>query len=587
VNKETEHLIKGYSMGAVDYVFKPVEPVVLRSKVAVFVDLFTMTREIQRKARQEQQLLDANLKANAERLRIEQELRVAEQRQAAIILSLPIILYLEDLEASPRLPQFVGGNFAAVTGFEFEDVLATPTIWADRLHPDDRERVFGALAARRQSGSMAIEYRWQCADGSYKHFLDQAVLLRDVRGRPSQYAGQPARRHRPQGSRKPARPGAQDGRDRQAHRRHRARFQQSSRCRPRWSRPHRAAPSAGGRASQDPGDDPACGEQGSELVRRLLAFCARQQLEPAAIGIDNLSANVTNLLAHTLGGLVELDWQTEDGLWSAYADEAQLELALMNLIINARDAMPDGGRISVLCENHEIGPGSDLGLARGEYVVLAVTDSGCGIAPEILEQVLEPFFTTKDVGKGTGLGLSMVYGFARQSGGTLNIRSKVDEGTRAEIWLPRAPEALEARIGRAAEIAAPAKGGRELNILLVDDHEGVRATTAALLEDLGHSVRQAADGESMLAMLQKDPEAVDLIISDYAMPLVSGAEAVHRARAISPNVPGIIITGYADAQSISRRPEDVIVLRKPFTPEQLACAIRSVCPAPDDAIAAA
>jgi CheY-like chemotaxis protein len=170
----------------------------------------------------------------------------------------------------------------------------------------------------------------------------------------------------------------------------------------------------------------------------------------------------------------------------------------MNLIINARDAMPDGGRISVLCENHEIGPGSDLGLARGEYVVLAVTDSGCGIAPEILEQVLEPFFTTKDVGKGTGLGLSMVYGFARQSGGTLNIRSKVDEGTRAEIWLPRAPEALEARIGRAAEIAAPAKGGRELNILLVDDHDGVRATTAALLEDLGHGVREAADGESLL-----------------------------------------------------------------------------------------
>ena len=587
VNKETEHLIKGYSMGAVDYVFKPVEPVVLRSKVAVFVDLFTMTREIQRKARQEQQLLDANLKANAERLRIEQELRVAEQRQAAIILSLPIILYLEELEASPRLPQFVGGNFAAVTGFEFEDVLANPTIWADRLHPDDRERVLGAIAARSQSGSMAIEYRWQCADGSYKHFLDQAVLLRDVRGRPSQYAGSLL--------------DVTDRKDLESQLVQARKMDAIGKLtggiahdfnnllaavlgglglierRLPLEEEHRKILAMTRHAA----------EQGSELVRRLLAFARRQQLEPAAIGIDNLSANVTNLLAHTLGGLVELDWQTEEGLWSAYADEAQLELALMNLIINARDAMPEGGRISVLCENHEIGTGNDLGLARGEYVVLAVTDSGCGIAPEILEQVLEPFFTTKDVGKGTGLGLSMVYGFARQSGGTLNIQSRVREGTRAEIWLPRAPEALEARIDRAAETAAPAKGGQELNILLVDDHDGVRATTAALLEDLGHSVRQASDGESMLAMLQEDPGAVDLIISDYAMPLVSGAEAVHRARAISPNVPGIIITGYADAQSISRRPEDVIVIRKPFTPEQLACAIRSVCPGPSDASAAA
>ena len=259
----------------------------------------------------------------------------------------------------------------------------------------------------------------------------------------------------------------------------------------------------------------------------------------------------------------------------------------MNLIINARDAMPDGGTVEVIGENRTLEDGAGLGLKSGEYVVLAVRDTGSGIPPEILEQVLEPFFTTKDVGKGTGLGLSMVYGFARQSGGTLNIQSRVGEGTRAEIWLPRAPEALEAAIARPAEAAAPATGGPKLNILLVDDHDGVRATTAALLEDLGHAVRQAADGESMLVMLEEDPDAVDLIISDYAMPLVSGAEAVHRARAISPNVPGIIITGYADAQSISRRPEDVIVLRKPFSPEQLASAIRSVCPAPSDAIAAA
>src|SRR3954449_5498454 len=141
VNKEAEHLLRGYSMGAVDYVFKPVDPIILRSKVAVFVDLFAKTKEIERKARQEQALLDANLRVNAERLRAEQELRRAEQRQAAIIQSLPMVLYLEPFDASPRSPTYVSGDLKAITGFSHEDVLKRPDIWSERLHPDDRERV--------------------------------------------------------------------------------------------------------------------------------------------------------------------------------------------------------------------------------------------------------------------------------------------------------------------------------------------------------------------------------------------------------------------------------------------------------------
>ena len=220
VNKEKEHLLRGYAMGAVDYVFKPVEPVVLRSKVGVFVDLYTMRHEIERKAAQEQQLLDANLRANAERLEIEQALRLAEQRQAAIISSLPIVLYLEEGGEGPRVPQFVGGNFDALTGFPFEAAQETPSLWADRLHSDDRERAFAALAERKRSGAMAVEYRWRCADGQYKHFLDQAVLLPAADGAAGRVCRDPARRHRPQGARGRAAPGPQDGRDRQADRRH-------------------------------------------------------------------------------------------------------------------------------------------------------------------------------------------------------------------------------------------------------------------------------------------------------------------------------------------------------------------------------
>src|SRR5688572_27802640 len=189
VNKEKEHLMRGYAMGAVDYVFKPVEPVVLRSKVAVFVDLYEMTREIQRKAEQEQRLLDDNLRANAERLRAEKELRRAEQRQAAIIQSLPIILYLEPLDCDPRCPDFVSGDLEAVTGFSFEHVRSNPSIWAERLHEEDRAQAFAALASRRSTGRFSVEYRWQCADGSYRHFHDQAVLLKDAKGRAIEFAG--------------------------------------------------------------------------------------------------------------------------------------------------------------------------------------------------------------------------------------------------------------------------------------------------------------------------------------------------------------------------------------------------------------
>jgi nitrogen-specific signal transduction histidine kinase len=315
-------------------------------------------------------------------------------------------------------------------------------------------------------------------------------------------------------------------------------------------------------------------EQGSELVGRLLAFARRQQLEPACVEIDALSVAVSDLLTHTLGGLVELDWRTADGLWCAFADQSQLELALMNLIINARDAMPEGGTIAVHGENITVGTDSQPGLAAGDYVVLTVADSGCGISPEMLEQVMEPFFTTKDVGKGTGLGLSMVYGFAKQSGGLFRIDSKVGVGTRAEIWLPRAPEDIVA-----GTVEGEDKGGsaplRPLRILLVDDHDGVRATTAALLEDLGHQVVQAADGPEVFKLLGDMPDCCDLLITDYAMPHVSGAEVIRHARALCPALPAIIITGYADEASIARRPDDVLVLPKPFTPEQLKAVMRS------------
>jgi CheY-like chemotaxis protein len=229
----------------------------------------------------------------------------------------------------------------------------------------------------------------------------------------------------------------------------------------------------------------------------------------------------------------------------------------------------------VSAENRAIHDGNKVGLPAGDYLVIAVEDNGSGIAPALLEQVLEPFFTTKEVGKGTGLGLSMVYGFAKQSGGGISIQSRVGEGTRVEIWLPRAPDAdcsIDAEAApRVGTLAA--QGQRALTILLADDHASVRTTTAALLADLGHRVVEAGGAHEAIELLGADKGRFDLLVTDYAMPLMSGTELIEKAREMRPGLPALLITGYADAQSISRRPEDVAVVAKPFTTEQFSTAI--------------
>jgi PAS domain S-box-containing protein len=577
VNKEPEHLLRGYSMGAVDYVFKPVDPVILRYKVAVFVDLFEKSKEIERKARQEQALLDANLRANAERLRAEQELRRAEQRQSAIIQSLPLVLYLEPYDAVPRRPHYVSGDLESITGFTPQDVEAQPEIWAERLHPADRDRTFAAMEARRRSGRSSVEYRWQCADGRYKHFLDQAVLLKDGDGKPIEFAGTLT--------------------DITEQRELEGQLIQAQKM-------DAIGKLTGGIAhdfnnllaaviggltllerrmgvSGEPGRvltmTKRAAEQGTILVQRLLAFARRQRLEPQSIDLRMLQETVTDLLAHTLGGLVRIVWSVDETAWNVFADQAQLELALVNLIINARDAMPGGGTVTISAENRSISAEEPSDFAPGDYVLLSVIDTGGGISPEILEKVTEPFFTTKDVGKGSGLGLSMVYGFAKQSNGAFRIESTLGQGARAELWLPRAPVGETTDAPRLRPRKSKKSQTRQLNILLVDDHSVVRNATAALLEESGHKVLEAADGTAGLEMLKRRDCDFDMLITDYAMPYLSGTDFLRQARELCPDVPALIITGYADASTITDRPDDVEILPKPFTPAELDAAIARGC----------
>jgi CheY-like chemotaxis protein len=244
--------------------------------------------------------------------------------------------------------------------------------------------------------------------------------------------------------------------------------------------------------------------------------------------------------------------------------------------------MPDGGTIAVVAENRTLTRDDPMPLADGDYVVITVVDSGCGMSADLLDKVLEPFFTTKDVGKGTGLGLSMVYGFARQSNGAFNLDSKLGHGTTAELWLPRAPAEAKADTLIPDEEVRGDEGERQQNlrILLVDDHKEVRGTTAATLEDFGHTVVECSSGADAIEMLEDGDCDYDLLISDYAMPHLSGTEFLRGARKLCPDVPSLIITGYAEEDAICDRPEGVEILLKPFTAAKLEAAVARVCKEP-------
>jgi CheY-like chemotaxis protein len=239
--------------------------------------------------------------------------------------------------------------------------------------------------------------------------------------------------------------------------------------------------------------------------------------------------------------------------------------------------MNEGGRVVITAENRMVQGGSADDLKPGHYVVLTVSDSGCGIPAEMMEEVLQPFVTTKDIGNGTGLGLSMVYGFARQSNGAFRLRSRLGEGTDAEIWLPRAArkDAKIARTKPAAEIPQV----RPLHILVVDDHAEVRSATVGMLEELGHVVKEAPQGREALTVLNGNGEC-DLLITDYAMPNMSGAELVREALKLKPELKSMIMTGYADNDTLAANLDNTAILTKPFSLERLAEAISSVVATP-------
>lgn len=312
-------------------------------------------------------------------------------------------------------------------------------------------------------------------------------------------------------------------------------------------------------------------ERAKILVQRLLAFARRQPLQPVSVEIPKLVEGMVGLIGSTLGPTIDVRVDVTADLPPAKADPNQLEMALLNLAVNARDAMPKGGELTIKAKRASVNRSHASGLQPGEYVLLCVIDTGAGMDDATRQRAIEPFFSTKGVGKGTGLGLSMVHGLAAQLGGGLTIESTPGQGTAIELWLPisTAPAG-----GEETAIAAPtARVGRGV-ALLVDDEELVRMSTADMLIDLGFEVVEAPSAEDALSLMRSNL-APDLLVTDHLMPGMNGADLAREARALAPDLPILVVSGYADVDGIA---PELARLTKPFRNAELAESISALFP---------
>jgi signal transduction histidine kinase len=323
-------------------------------------------------------------------------------------------------------------------------------------------------------------------------------------------------------------------------------------------------------------------DRAAMLTQRLLAFARRQPLAPTPIDANHLVAGMSDLLGRSLGEAVNLRTVRADGLWQTLADANQLESALLNLAVNARDAMPHGGTLTIETANAHLDEAyarqqRSEDLCAGQYVMVAVTDTGHGMAPEVLSKVFEPFFTTKDIGQGTGLGLSQVYGFVRQSGGHVKIDSEPGQGTTVRLYLPRLSASATDGDEPATQREVPATGGSE-TVLVAENEDDVRTFTVETLRELGYRVLPAPDGHAALRLLRIHAD-IDLLFSDIGLPGgLNGRQLADVAQALQPNLRVLFTTGYARNAIVhdGRVDPGVELVTKPFTQAELARKVRQV-----------
>jgi signal transduction histidine kinase len=467
-------------------------------------------------------------------------------------------MYEASFDASGRLNRrFVGGDLGQLAGEDGEALAAGRLRWCDRIVGTDAEALEQRLASAYEP-TVTSQYRWQRGDGSVIHVIDQCVKSAGVAG---SWVGTlidvTAQRELEQQliqSRKSEALGQLTGGV--AHD-----FNNLLAAVLGGLRLLEGRLSLGDRERKIVDHMRYAAESGAELVRRLMAFARKQDLTPTSLEPRRLRDTVAGLIEHAMGDRITVEWQIPEKGLHLYVDAAQLELALVNLLINARDAMPDGGTVRVTIE-----PTSQpAGAVDGEFVRICVEDEGEGIAPELLERVTEPFFTTKLAGKGTGLGLSMVAGFIQQSGGVFEIDSERGRGTRIEMVLPATRAEQVEKAAPDAEHTSVIGIG---SVLVVDDDESVRLILSEQLRDLGLEVTVAEDGRQALEVIERGPDKPEFVLTDFSMPRLDGMGLLEAVRGRWPCIKGAIMTGNPQ-ESLASCDPDIAVIRKPIDPNEL------------------
>ncbi len=542
VFRDEAHLFQAYSAGAVDVVFKPVDPFILRSKVQVLVDLHLKTQEVQIQSEHRRRLLEEYERVQKEKAQAELALRRSQARQQAILQSLTIVFHSRSIEP-PYRPLFLSDNVEALTGFPAEAFLDQADFGSGRIHPQDLDGVVRAVAGAVERGAYSCEFRWLCADGVYRRFLDQGVLAPADDGASNEIWG-----------------ALLDVTERRLMEEQLAQVLKME-----------AVGQLTGGVAHDfnnlltvifgsldlldrHGENPEkrgrqlgairhAAERGRSLTGQLLAFSRRQHLAPVTLDVNALISAFTPLIRQAVGDAVTVRLELTHHPLHAHVDPAQLETALLNLAVNARDAMPHGGELSIHTRL-ESGPRTTPGRTStpdGTWIQIEVTDTGHGIEDETLERIFEPFFTTKDVGKGSGLGLSQVYGFVQQSGGHITADSSPGFGASFQLYL-RPSEEAPANEPAPQVQASPTEGHGRL--LVVEDDQLVLAMIVEMLSGLGYEVTTACNAAAALELLEAD-QPVDLLFSDVVMPGGrNGIELAHIAREMRPGLKVLLSSGY-------------------------------------------
>lgn len=510
--------------------------------------------------------------------RAKAELHAVETRYRMLVERLPAITYVAEVGMHGRW-YFVSPQIQTMLGFSAEEWMGDPTLWMSRLHQDDREMALAAEKRVQESGELyKIEYRMYARDGKILWFRDEAKVLEDAARATTLMQGVLY--------------------DITEHKRLEDQLRQAQKM-------EAVGQLAGGvahdfnnllmvieahndriRDTLAPGD-PSYADaveihnavtRAASLTSQLLAFSRKQLLQPKVLDLTSVLTGVGKMLARLLSESIELKIESDPALAKVKIDRSQIEQAILNLAVNARDAMPNGGTLTIHAQNihfYEAHVWRHSSVQPGSYVMLAVSDTGVGMDTKTQSHIFEPFFTTKDPGKGTGLGLSMVYGFVEQSGGAISVYSELGRGTTFKMFLPQC-EAEDSTNQKQPSFSASVTGNE--TILLVEDQLAIREVTSDYLMRLGYHVLAAPDGEAALKIAETHKRQIDLLVTDIVMPNMGGRELAARIAQLHPGSKVLFMSGYPDhaVRHQENLTDDAEVLQKPFSLRSLASKARSL-----------